>query len=457
MRSLFLRIFIWFWIALGLAVAALVVSSPLLTRSRPGLGRWQRAAEGSAEREARAVAQRVEREGWQALDERRGHGRGPLGPAVFLFGQAGEVLVGPEPPREVRELAQRVAERGVEESERMGIFYTVALPVTDPDGSALVLVVGHRRPPRVEHLLEPRVLAPRLLLLLLIAGAVCYLLARHLTAPIAALRSASRRLADGDLAARVGDKVGGRRDEIGDLARDLDVMASRLQSLIEAQKRLLQDVSHELRSPLARLGVALELARREAGEGAARSLARVEREAGRLNQLIEQLLTLTRLESGNAERAAVRIDLGALVEGVVADARFEAQGRGCEVHHSCAEPVTLKGDPGLVRSAVDNVVRNAVRYTAPDTAVAVTVSREGERALVRVRDHGPGVPAEELGKLFMPFYRVGEARDRSSGGGGLGLAITERAVRWHGGAVSAANAEDGGLVVELSFPIGEQR
>ena len=453
MRSLFLRIFIWFWIALGLAVAVLVVSSPLLTRSRPGLGRWQTMAESFLDRRARSMADHISLEGWQAVESPRGPRRGKRGSRHFVFDADGVLLVGDEAPRSVRGLAQRVAESGVGESERAGSYYSVARPVTDLSGSELVLVVGHRRPPQAVDLLEPRALAPRLMLLLLVAGAVCYLLARHLTSPIAALRKASRRLADGDLAARVGDEIGARRDEIGDLARDLDSMAAQVQSLMDAQKRLLQDVSHELRSPLARLGVALELARKEAGDGAGRSLDRVEREAARLNEMIEQLLTLTRLEGGTEEREPVRIDLGALVDEVVADARFEAQGRGCDVTCASSESIRLDGDPVLLQSAVENVVRNAVRYTESGSAVEVGVSCEQDRALVRVRDHGPGVPSEELGKLFTPFYRIGEARDRESGGGGLGLAIAQRAVHFHGGTVTASNADDGGLVVEIQLPL----
>ncbi len=231
-------------------------------------------------------------------------------------------------------------------------------------------------------------------------------------------------------------------------------MAQRLESMVKAQQRLLGDISHELRSPLARLGVALGLARQRSGAEANGALDRIERESDNLNEMISQLLTLTRLESGTDGRKPSEVDLAALVRDVAEDADFEARSLNRSVQVVWTEKCSINGVEELLRSAVENVVRNAVRYTPEGTAVEVALRRQnggGDRfALISVRDRGKGVPEESLEKIFRPFYRTEDARDRQSGGGtGLGLAITERAVRMHGGTVEARNAKDGGLSVEM--------
>jgi two-component system sensor histidine kinase CpxA len=245
-----------------------------------------------------------------------------------------------------------------------------------------------------------------------------------------------------------------RHDEIGQLGRDFDGMAERLESMVKAQQRLLGDISHELRSPLARLGVALGLARQRSGVEASGSLDRIERESDNLNEMISQLLTLTRLESGTDGRKRSSVDLAALVREVAEDADFEARSVNRSVQVVSSENCSINGVEELLRSAVENVVRNALRFTAEGTAVEVALKRQNGAgnnfAIISVRDRGNGVPAESLDKIFRPFYRTEDARDRQSGGGtGLGLAITERAVRMHGGTVEAKNVPDGGLAVEM--------
>jgi two-component system sensor histidine kinase CpxA len=213
-----------------------------------------------------------------------------------------------------------------------------------------------------------------------------------------------------------------------------------------------------LRSPLARLNVALALARQRSGPDAKGALDRIEREAERLNDLIGQLLTLTHLETGGDRIAREPVSLAPLVQAIAADANFEAETRQRRVHAAVEEELIIQGSAEMLRRAIENVVRNAIRYTAEDTPVDITVSRRpgrsgGETAVICIRDHGPGVPEGALPQLFLPFYRVTEARDRQTGGTGIGLAITERAVRLHHGTVSAANAPDGGLVVEIVLPM----
>jgi two-component system, OmpR family, sensor histidine kinase CpxA len=235
-------------------------------------------------------------------------------------------------------------------------------------------------------------------------------------------------------------------------------MAERLENLVKAQSRLLNDISHELRSPLARLNVALGLARQRANLESAVMLDRIELEAGRLNELIGRLLTLARMEDGEQRVPSTPVSLDEVVLTVAEDAEFEAQARHCHVRSEIpAGSWQVRGDPSLLHSAIENVVRNAIRYTREGSTVEIhlekTNNAAGSAALVRVTDCGDGVPPDALKKLFQPFYRLDDARGRQTGGVGLGLAITERAVRFHGGRVSAMNRAEGGLMVEIHLPL----
>ena len=229
-------------------------------------------------------------------------------------------------------------------------------------------------------------------------------------------------------------------------------MAERIATLISSQKRLLADISHEVRSPLARLTVALELARKHSNGKAIPALDRIDQEAERVNRLVGQLLALTRLESGSEQVPPETVILEDLVQQVVDDADFEAKPRGREVRALHLEKCRVRGSFELLRSAIENVVRNGVRYTATGTAVEVTLNWRLDTAVLTVRDYGPGVPAIELEHIFEPFYRVSEARDRASGGMGLGLSIAERTVKLHGGAIHAENLTDG-LQVTIELPL----
>jgi two-component system sensor histidine kinase CpxA len=287
--------------------------------------------------------------------------------------------------------------------------------------------------------------------MILTGGLFCYWLARHLTSPVEKLRAATQELAGGNLSTRVLPTMGKRRDELASLAADFDLMAEKIEALINSQRRLLGDISHELRSPLARLNVALELARQRAGAEATTALERIQHEAENLNEMIGQLLALTRLESGAEGMKKTQVDLVALVTAITDDAQFEAASRHRTVRLKTSVRCTTVGNELLLRRAIENVVRNAVQYTAEGTEVEVEV-RCSETAVITIRDHGAGVPENALVEIFRPFYRVDDARDREAGGVGLGLAIADRAVRLHGGTVDAGNASAGGLVVTIRLP-----
>jgi two-component system sensor histidine kinase CpxA len=320
-----------------------------------------------------------------------------------------------------------------------------------------VLVIG--LPPGPRFFFGPRGMpVPGLILAILSSGIVCYILAWFLTKPIARLRAATLRLAAGDLTARAGNPRHRGRDEIAGLIRDFDTMAGRLETLVKAQSRLLNDISHELRSPLARLNVALGLARQRCNPESASMLERIELEASRLNELIGRLLTLARLEDGEQRVPAIPVPLDEIVLNVAEDAEFEAQARHCHVR-SAIRPGNwaVRGEASLLHSAIENVVRNAIRYTREGSTVEILLEREesasGAQAVVGVADCGSGVPPDALEKLFQPFYRLDDDRGRLTGGVGLGLAITERAVRFHGGRVAAFNRAEGGLLVEIHLPL----
>ncbi len=451
MRSLFLRIFLTFWAAAVLIGATLVVVA--LTHD-PRAAAFRR-HEQRLVRLGQELVAAYEAGGGAALPapslRRRDGGEAP----IFLFRGGDGPLSGAFAPPPARRLAADAAETGERQFRRSRRGVWVALPLApSPSGEdPYVLVVEVPPPSRLELLLDPYGLTLRLGIAFAIIGVVSFFLARSLAAPIRELRRATRQLADGDLTARVGPALGRRRDETAELGRDFDRMAGRLEALVEAQRRLLRDISHELRSPLARLGVALGLARQKAGAEAGAALDRIEGEAARVNELIGELLTLARLEDGGDGLAREAVDLGALVRRVVADADYEARSRNRSVRLAEGARVELSGVPELLRRALENVLRNAVRFTAEGTEVEVALVRGAAGAArVTVRDRGPGVPEAALGELFRPFYRVADARDRQSGGVGLGLTIADRAVRLHGGTVRAENAPEGGLVVTLELP-----
>lgn len=293
-------------------------------------------------------------------------------------------------------------------------------------------------------------------LLLLVSSVVCYFLARQLTRPILRLQEASTQIADGKLDARVDASVERRGDEFGDLGREFNAMAARIQDLLSSQRQLISDVSHEVRSPLARMNLALDLARRRLGNDPA--FDRLSLDLDKLNEMIGRLLTIAKLESGAAPIERRTVELCRVVGEIVDDAQMEARERRCSIVYECDGDFKVAGDENLLRSAIENVIRNAVYYTHPGTEIKVALRQEhrpeGTMAALAVRDRGPGVPETDLEKIFAPFYRVAEARDRQSGGAGLGLAIAFRVTQMHGGRISANNRDGGGLEMTIALPEG---
>jgi two-component system, OmpR family, sensor histidine kinase CpxA len=476
MKSLFLKIFLSFWAAQALFLVLAILATIALRPARHGLESEgpQILAEGvnayqtGGERATREYLEEV----WHAKHVR-----------AFVFDPLGRELSGRRVPPWIEDSRQdRTTQSGLlqggssqgnsaqGDGMRGGLLHhsgwmdklmpdRIVRTAMTLDGKRYTLVLELPPGPRVffgPHDIPGLGIA----IAVITSGLMCYLLAWSMTTPVTRLRIAAQSLAAGDLSARTGAPATGRRDEMTELMRDFDRMAERIEGLVDSQSRLLKDVSHELRSPLARLSVALGLARQRATPDVSpeldSSLSRIELEADRLNHLIQRLLTISRLESGADGLRRTTFSLRDMVEQVARDADYETPGRGCRVTADTEDEFLVQADPDLLRSAVENVVRNATRYTAEGTKVDVRLDRQqtanGGGIMIRVLDSGPGVPGEALQKIFEPFYRLDDARNQQTGGAGLGLSIAERAIKLHGGELRASNRKEGGLEVEIRIP-----
>jgi two-component system sensor histidine kinase CpxA len=315
-----------------------------------------------------------------------------------------------------------------------------AIAKSTADGRYQLIVTG---PPP----LSPWTFAPYFVLVLTVVAFLCWVLAITIASPLRRMAGAVERFGSGDLSVRLHFR---RKDEFGELALAFDTMADRIQTLMTAERRLLQDVSHELRSPLARLSFAAELVKTAPDRHAA--VARLQKEIGRLTDLVNALIQVTRAEGDPAARRTERIDLNGLVGEIAEDCGIEAAARHCRINLESTSRVEIFGDPELVRRAIENVVRNAVCYSPESTTIDIGVSKSGEYVRVAVRDYGPGVPDSALTKIFNPFYRVDGSRNSETGGAGLGLAIASRALQLHNGAIAASNAGPG-LLITMDFPV----
>ena len=450
--NLFIKIFLWFLAAIALMVGV-VIFLTWTTQSEPVVRRWHTSVINQTNIYAATARQIYDNEGENGLlgflqQVRDAETIEEIG----LVNQNGEISYLNNINQEVvRRLAsQSFSSDAVETETQQPEAIYAAKTFTRGNGEKYALLVQWDRPRPTPFFGEARYSYMRLLGLILTAIAVCYIFARYLSSPIVKLSEATKQLAAGNLQTRVAPEIGTRGDEIGKLGKDFDEMAERIESLITSQKRLSRDVSHELRSPLARLNVALELAKQKGNVETQTLLDRIEREARQLNEMISQILQLSRLESQSETIERKQVDLCRLIEKIVADANFEAAAQNKKVVIKENTDCEIYGNEALLRSAIENVLRNALRYTGD--VVEVFLSRDKSEIVVKIRDYGKGVAEEELKKIFTPFYRVSEARERKSGGIGLGLAIAEQAAQTHKGKISAQNAEGGGLIVEIKLP-----
>jgi signal transduction histidine kinase len=456
MKSLFLKIFLWFWMAfviVGVTLATVVA----ITRSNETM-----LAKASLflPLEVRQAADIYEREGKTGLQHHFDHIMATGSADAYLLDENWKDVSGRNPPAHAIEFARGAREDGPLFSKFIGWNGLAAQQVIGTSGQryTMLVVFSARSVFGLIRGLGFKTLFG-LLAILLVGGPFCCWLANHIANPIVQLSEAAGRIADGWLDTRSDQSIRLRRDEIGRLGVSFDRMAERIESLVQGQQRLFGDVSHELRSPLARLSVAEGLLRQCPPEERAEYLDRIALEVEHLDQLIGQLLTLARIDSASDSSHKEKVELSSLIQEVAVDGNFEAQARCCTVKVDSEELCTTTGAREQLRRAIENVVRNAIRYTQPSTDVEITIRKQCapaiSSAVIQVRDHGPGVSSEHLEKIFLPFYRIAPTNGEPAGGTGLGLAITERIVRMYGGTVSAANALDGGLVVNLEFSLSE--
>ncbi len=433
MGSLFTKIFIAFWLAALLLGGAMFLGERTLGDHKLDMTEHRLAAH------AETASTLLQEEGWPAVAHWLQSLRHDNSRAILLLDEQGNLPFAQRlAPRIERRLKDLTLQQGVRHIGRNRYLVVAPLAGTTPR-YFLATVINLER----QHRLPPGI---RILIAVLISGLISLGLATMLTRPIRRLRFAAQRMAQGDLSVRVGGKG---RDEVAELARDFDVMAQRLCEMLDSQRRLLSDVSHELRSPLARLRVALELL--EKSDDLERAVQRIGKEADELEGLVSNLLSLARLESGQSTLERKAVSLRQLLENVVNDADFEAGAKGRQVALDAPRDYSLTGDPVLLRAAIENVVRNAIRHTREQSTVEVRLTANDHGARIEVCDQGRGVPEAELSRMFEAFTRIDEARDRHSGGFGLGLSITGQVMAAHGGKVSAANRSVGGLCVTLSF------
>jgi signal transduction histidine kinase len=447
-RSLYTRILVWFWLA-NLGITVTILSLTLISGAQPLARRWMAV---SLDLYAQTAVDTYRSGGASSLDAYLDHVQSSVSMRTALIGPNGETLSSrPLPPGGADLVKQVLATR--QSHFRFGAKWLGAAIVPTPQGNyVFVAQVDALR--RFSRQIGLGGVLIRGVGALLAGCLLCWLLARSITAPLRTLQSAARSLGAGDLSVRVSPKIPPRNDELTDLAHEFDRMAAEIENLRNEQQRLLGDISHELRSPLTRLSISTELASR----GDVESLGRMRKDITALDDLIEQVLTLTRLDMQRQTRTQTSVPLEKLLAALVDDADFEARENGKSVTLEARQLCSLRGDPGLLRSCLENVIRNAVRFTPVATAVQVILEKQqaGKKTVVAitVQDAGRGVPEESLNQIFEPFYRVPTAEEDGPGnqGSGLGLSISQRIVTLYGGTITARNAETGGLVVQIEFP-----
>jgi len=438
MRSIFAKILLWCFGTLVIALAAYLLISAAISSHYAGKG-------GPFEK---MVA-------FQAAEAETAYTAGGP-PALSAYLRKLHIFFGPEHfltdarGRDLSTGADRsalLAQAGGDRNVPHQIHGQFVLVAPTRDNQYRFIAVGRPPPFNVWSFL------PYYGLILLVVALLCWILAINLVSPLRMLAHTVERFGQGDFSARTGSR---RRDEIGDLARAFDQMAGRIETLLTAERRLLQDISHELRSPLARLSFAAELTKTAEDRPAA--AARIKKEIDRLTDLVGALLQVTRVEGDPSSRSLEHLDLDRLIHELLEDSRVETDAHGCRLHfenQGGLDALKVNGDRELLRRAIENVLRNAIRHAPPGSSIEIILERDPGNALISVRDYGPGVPHEMLHKIFRPFFRVEDSRDSQTGGAGLGLAIAHRAVMAHRGRLTASNAAPG-LRVRIELPLDSE-
>ncbi len=445
-RRLFWKIFLPFWVAQALLLGVLYIR--LHNRLHNENPWWVQPEKRLVPSLADLAVQRYEQTGQPALRNLLDQSSFKQRSNYWLLDAGGRELSGRPMPPEMIGFAQRALRH--ENMARPDEAVVLVAPVTTARSSYLLIAeiipppLGERVPGDIIWVLK---------LGTIISALMCLVIAHYLSKPIERLRNATNELARGNLDIRVGATIGKRRDEIADLVRDFDSMAGELRNQIQSERNLLSGVSHELRSPIARMRLALALARTADEPELDEMLDRIEQDTIQLDSMLERILTVARLESGQYKPRFESLSLNEVLDEVLDDARFEAAATDSTITYADDAIISVTGDPGLLRSAIENIVRNALFYSGQGGTIDVRLRVEDSQAVLSVRDNGKGVPEEALPLLFKPFFRVDDSRGTTTGGMGLGLAIVRNAVAAHGGTVVARNIVPHGLEVEFRLPI----
>lgn len=380
--------------------------------------------------------------------------------SIYLLSNTGEIIGTQTPPEHVKLVSKNLMN---DELPSEGIFKTgkliVSHEILSTSGKYYRLAAVSEKPISFFVQIPWAGLTIRLTLATVISGLICYLLSLYLTKPLRTLGMAAKSIATGKLNTRVGHFRGHNKDEIAELSNDFDRMAEQLETLITSKERLLQDISHELRSPLARLNIAIELGKNKTRQLADPEFNRMALESSRLNELIGEILEFARLEKSTTDLDIKKVNLNGLLSDIVKDANYEFEKESVHIEMQEVVACELFIDKRLIRRAIENIVRNASHYSPKDKLVVISThfSENNNQILIDIKDKGPGVPEDQLETIFNPFYRVDTSRTKKTGGYGLGLAIAARAVSLHHGTIGARNNPDGGLMVRIILPIHQPK
>jgi len=446
-RRLFWKIFLPFWAAQAVLLGALYLRLHYRISSEHPW--WIQPERREMPVLASLAATTFERQGQAGLATLLDGLSLPHRSQFWLVDEAGRELSG-------RDIPQRVLQDAAAAEKTEGLhrsYEANVLAATAATSQGNYVLIAELVPPPLSERVPGDILWT-LKLGTVFSAIICFLIAHYLTKPIERLRDATNQLALGNLDIRAGENLGNRKDEIADLVRDFDSMAGELRKQIQSERSLLSGVSHELRSPIARMRLALTLARRAGAGEREEMLDRIEQDTIQLDSMLEQILTVARMESGQIKPKFERLSLNELVDDVLHDAKFEAAGKNIAINYEGVENLHMNGDPGMLRSAIENVVRNAIFYTGQGGRIEVKLRAEGRNAFLSVIDNGPGVPPDKVMYIFEPFYRADDSRGSATGGMGLGLALVQNAIFMHkGSAILAQNVKPHGFEITFKFPM----
>lgn len=451
MRSLYWKIFFSFWVA---SILILITTAVFTSRiaQESSIPAREKVFMDSYANAAVAIYEASEHKAliaWMnktSLDKKM---------SLFLLTSNGDIIGTKEPPDLVKKISHIFVQHQLQEGIQKSGDISISHEIKGDSGTFYRLAAISETPLAQFVKIHWENIALLLFAAIITSGLICYLLSVYLTKPIRSLQMAARSIAKGHLSTRVGKIKGHSKDEIAELRDEFDHMAEEIEELMNSKKRLLQDISHEFRSPLARIQVAIELSRKKSDHLAEAELQRMELECQRMNQLISEILHFARLNQSTHRRVKKEINLTDLLKQIIHDAQYEFKNKLPQITLTCpTNNILIKADERLLQRALENILRNALKYSTPPQKIEVIVKLIDEHWIeIIIEDNGPGIPKEQLNKIFSPFFRVDPAREKKTGGYGLGLAIAEQAIHIHDGTIEAINRLKGGLKVKINLPI----